>query len=93
MARATRRRRPGRSLTSGCINSVELSSTKMRYAVVLVVDMKILYTFNKSDDNIKCMLIVGRRQCGRQEQVGGEAQGGRWHKDVSHWLEFSSTKM
>ena len=51
----------------------------MRYAVVLVVDMKVLYTFNKSDDNIKCMLIVGRRHCGRQEQVGGEAQGGRWH--------------
>ena len=38
---------------------LKLSSTKMRYAVVLVVDMKILYTFNKSDDNIKCMLIVG----------------------------------
>ena len=58
---------------------LKLSSTKMRYAVVLVVDMKVLYTFNKSDDNIKCMLIVGWRHCGRQEQVGGEAQGGRWH--------------
>ena len=51
----------------------------MRYAVVLVVDMKVLYTFNKSDDNIKCMLIVGRRHCGWEEQVGGEAQGGHWH--------------
>ena len=49
----------------------------MRYAVVLVVDMKVLYTFNKSDDNIKCMLIVGRRHCGRREQVGREVQGGR----------------
>ena len=58
---------------------LKLSSTNMRYAVVLVVDMKVFYTFNKSDDNIKCMLIVGRRHCGRQEQVEGEAQGGRWH--------------
>ena len=55
---------------------LKLSSTNMRYAVVLVVDMKVFYTFNKSDDNIKCMLIVGRRHRGRQGQQDGEDQEG-----------------
>ena len=35
----------------------------------------------------------GRRHCGRQEQQGGEDQGGRWHYDVSLQLEISSTRM
>ena len=72
---------------------LKLSSTRMIYAVVLVVDIRVLYTFNKSDNNIKCMWIFGRWHCGRQEQVGAEAQEGRWHEDVSPSLEFSSTRM
>ena len=47
-ARTTRRRRPGRSLIFVCITSnihqLKFSSTRMWYAVVMVVDMKLVYS-------------------------------------------------
>ena len=52
-ARTTRRRRPGRSLIFVCITSnihqLKFSSTRMWYAVVMEVDMKLVYSFNMSD--------------------------------------------
>ena len=43
-------------------------------------------------DHIKYIRVGGQGHCGRQGQQGGEDQGGRWNKDVSLWLEFSSTR-
>ena len=49
----------------------------------MVVDMKLVYSFNISD-LIKYMWVGRRRHCGRQGQQGGEDQGGRWCLDESH---------
>ena len=76
-ARTTRRRRPGRSLALGCITSVGVSSTRMWYAVVMVVDMKVHESFNMFD-KIKYMWAGGRRHCGRQGQHGEGNQEGQW---------------
>ena len=54
--------------------SWNLIQNRMWYNVVLVVDMKVFYSFHKAD-NIKYMWVVCRRHCGRHEQVGREAQG------------------
>ena len=87
-ARTTRRGRPGRSLTSGCITSFEFFLAKMWYAVAMLVDMKAVYTF-KMSDQIKYMWVGGWRHRGRHGQLGGEDQGGHWHEDVTHQLKFS----
>ena len=56
--------------------------------MVMLVDMKVVYSFNMSD-NIKYTWFGGRRHSGRQGQQGGENQGGCLHQDVSLRLEFS----
>ena len=76
-ARTICRRRPGRSLALGCITSVGVSSTRMWYAVVMVVDMKVHESFNMFD-NIKYMWAGGRRHRGRQGQHGEGNQEGQW---------------
>ena len=43
--------------------------------MVMVVDMKVAFTFNMSD-HIKYMWIGVWRDCGQQRQQGGEDQGG-----------------
>ena len=61
----------------GGITSVEFFSNRTWYAVVVIlVDMKVFYTFNLSD-HIKYMWVGGRQHCGWQGQQGGEDQGGR----------------
>ena len=60
--------------------------------MIMVVDMKVIYTFNMSDQT-KYMRVGGRQHHGWQGQFGGEDQGGRWHPDVSLRLEFSSTRI
>ena len=42
----------------------------------MVVGMKVIVTFNKSD-HIEYMGVGGRRNRGRQEQCGAGDQGGR----------------
>ena len=64
----------------------------MWYAMIMVGDMKVIYTFNMSDQT-KYMRVGGRQHHGWQGQFGGEDQGGRWHPDVSLRLEFSSTRI
>ena len=44
--------------------------------MVMVVDMKVVFTFNMSD-HIKYMWIGVWRDCGQQRQQAGEDQGGR----------------
>ena len=63
---------------------LEFSSTRTWYAMAMVVDRRIVYTFNMSD-HIKYMWVGDGRHCGRQGQQGGENQGGRWHWDVYHF--------
>ena len=69
-AGTTRRRRPGRSLIFVCITSnihqLKFSSTRMWYAVVMVVDMKLVYSFNMSD-HIKSMWVGGQRHADNKE--------------------------
>ena len=59
-----------------------------RCGLLMVVDMKLVYSFNISD-LIKYMWVGGRRHCGRQGQQGGEDQGGRWYLYVSHQIYIS----
>ena len=44
--------------------------------MIMVVDMKVIYTFNMSDQT-KYMRVGGRRHHGWQGQFEGEDQGGR----------------
>ena len=44
--------------------------------MIMVVDMKVIYTFNMSDQT-KYMRVGGRQHHGWQGQFGGEDQGGR----------------
>ena len=55
--------------------SVEIFSTRTWNAVVMVVNMKVVFTFIMSD-HIKYMWIGVWRDCGRQGQQGGEDPGG-----------------
>ena len=67
-----------REVTDIRMYHLEFSSTRMWYAVVMLVDIKVfLYIFDM-DNNIKNMTVGGLRQCRRQIQPGGEDQGGRW---------------
>ena len=63
---------------------------QLGYAMIMVVDMKVVYTFNMSD-HTKYMRVGARRHHGWQGQFGGEDQGDCRHPDVSLRLEFSST--
>ena len=60
----------------------------MLYGLLMVVDMKFVFSLNISD-LIKYMWVGGRRHCGWQGQQGGEDQGGCWYFDVSHQLYIS----
>ena len=67
---------------------LKFSSRRTFYGLLMVVDMKLVYSFNISD-LIKYMWVGGRRHCGRQGQQGGEDQGGRWYLYVSHQIYIS----
>ena len=64
----------------------EFSSTRIKCAVVLVIEMNHFYCFNICD-NIKVMCVGGRCYYGWQWQPGGGDDGGQWHHDVSLQLE------
>ena len=65
---------------------LKFSLTRMWCAVVMVVDMRVFYTFNMGD-NIRVNCIGGWRHCGWQRHLDRGDHGGRWHHDVSLQLE------
>ena len=71
---------------------LKFSLAKMWYAVAILVDMRVVYTFNMSD-HTKYMWLGGRRHRRRHGQLGGEDQEIRWHEDVSYQLKFSLSRM
>ena len=88
-ATTTRWRRPERSLTMGCITSVEIFQ-----------DVKCCGDGGWHESCLYFQPVWPHleheswrwRHRGRQAQLGGEDQGDCWHWDVSYQLSLSSTK-
>ena len=72
-----RRVEPGGDDQGGCwhedaSHQKKFSSKRTLYCLLMVVDMKLVYSFNMSD-LIKYMWVGRRRHCGRQGQQGSQS--------------------